>query len=91
MEKIYILKFNEEFIRNYDDDSDKGYTFEVDADYPKNLHDLRSDLPLLPERMKTNKCNKLACNLYDKNNYVIPIRSLRQASNHRLIFKEFIE
>ena len=45
---------------------DKGYIFEVDVEYPKDLHDLHSDLPVLPERMKINKCNKLVCNLYDK-------------------------
>ena len=39
---------------------------EVDVKYSKNLHDLHSDLPFLPERMKIGKCNKLVCNLYDK-------------------------
>ena len=39
--------------------------------------------------MKVNKCNKLACNLYDKNNYVVHIRSLKQALNHELILKKF--
>ena len=43
-----------------------GYTFEVDAEYPKDLLNLHSDLPFLSERMKIKKCNKLACNLYDK-------------------------
>ena len=38
--------------------------------------------------MKINKCNKLACNLYDKNNYVVHIRSLKQALNHGLILKK---
>ena len=32
-----ILKFNEEFIENYDEDSDKGYILEVDVEYPKHL------------------------------------------------------
>ena len=82
------LKFNEEFIKNYDEDSDKGYIFEVDVEYPKNLHDLHSDLPFLPERMKISKCNKLVYNLYDKNNYVVHIRSLKQALNHGLILKK---
>ena len=54
----------------------------------KNLHDLHIDLPFLPERMKIDKCNKLVCNLYDKNNYVVYIRSLKQALKHALILKK---
>ena len=38
--------------------------------------------------MKINKCNKLVCDLYDKNNYVFHIRSLKQALNHDLILKK---
>ena len=38
--------------------------------------------------MKINKCNKLVCNLYDKNSYVVHIRSLKQALNHSLILKK---
>ena len=53
-------------MKNYDGDSTKGYILEVDIEYFKNLHDLHSDLPFLPEKMKNNKCNKLARNLYDK-------------------------
>ena len=30
-----LSKFNEIFIRNYDQNSDKGYSLEVDTDYPK--------------------------------------------------------
>ena len=74
-----MLNFNEDFIKNYDEDSDKGYILEVDVEYPKNLLDLRSDLSFLLERMKINKCNKLVCNLYDKNSYVVHIRSLKKA------------
>ena len=46
-----MLKLNEEFIKNYNEDSEKGYIFEVDVEYLKNLHDLHSDLPVIPERM----------------------------------------
>ena len=38
--------------------------------------------------MKTNKCNKLVCNLYDKNKYVIHIRVLKQALDHGLILRK---
>ena len=86
--KKNMLKFNEESIKTYDAESDKGYTFEVDVEYPKNLNNLHSDLPFFPERIKINKCRKLVCNLYDKNNYVVNIRSLKQALNHGLILKK---
>ena len=75
-------------LRNYDEDSDKGYILEVDVEYLKNLHDLHSDLPFLPERMKISKCSKLVCNLYDKDNYVVHIRPLKQALDHGLVLKK---
>ena len=59
---------NEEFIKNYNEKDKKGYILEVDIKYPKKLHDLHSDLLLLPERMEINKCKKLVCNLYNKKN-----------------------
>ena len=81
-------KFTKEFIKNFDEDSNKGYMVEVDVKYPKNLHGLHEDSPFLPERMKIGKCKKLACNLYDKKTYVVHIRSLKQALNHGLILKK---
>ena len=81
-------EIDEDFIKNYDKNSDKGYILDIDVEYPKNLHDLHSDLPFLPERMKTDKCKKLVCNLYDKKSYVVHIRSLKQALNHGLILKK---
>ena len=50
-----LSKIDEDFIRNYNKDSDKGYILEVDVEYPKNLYDLHGDLPFLPERMKIDK------------------------------------
>ena len=47
---------NEDFIKNYDENNDKGYIFEVDVKNPKRLHKLHSDLPFLSERMEVNKC-----------------------------------
>ena len=59
---------DEKFIKNYDENSDKGYILEVDIKYPEKLHDLHSDLPFLPRKMKINDCKKLVCNLYNKKN-----------------------
>ena len=52
---INLSKLDEYFIKNYDEDSDKEYILELDVKYPKNFHDLRSELPFLPERMKMQK------------------------------------
>ena len=60
-----LFKIDEDFIENYNEDNDKRYILEADVEYPKNLHDLHSDLPFLLERMKIDKCNKLVCNMYD--------------------------
>ena len=85
----YVSKIDEDFIKNYAEDSDKGYILQVDVEYPKNLHDLHSDLPFLPERIKIDKCNKLVCSLYHKKTMLFI--SLKQALNHGLILKKFIE
>ena len=77
-------EINEKFIKNYDENSDKGYILEEDIKYPKKLHDLHSDLPFLPKRMKIDKRKKLVCNLRNKKKYVVYIKSLKQALNHGL-------
>ena len=59
---------NEEFIKNYNENNNKGYILEVDVKYLKKLHDLHCDLPFLPKRMKIDKCKKLVCNLHNKKN-----------------------
>ena len=81
-------KINEEFIKNYDENNDKGYILEVDVKYPKRLHKLHSDLPFLLKRMKIDKCEKLVCNLLNKKKYVVHIKSLKQALNHGLKLKK---
>ena len=79
-------KSDEPFIKDYDENSNKGYFLEVYVEYPENLFNLHSDLWFLPERDKIIKCNKLICNIHDKENYVVHIRALKQALNHGLIF-----
>ena len=80
--------FTSDFIRNYDLNSDKGYVFYADIIYPKELYELRKDLPFLPDRMEVNKVNKLVASVHDKTNYVIHIYALKQALNHGLILKK---
>ena len=83
-----MLKVNEDFIKNYDEDSDIGYIFEADVKYHKRLHNLHCNLPFFPERMKINKCNKLVCNLRDKKNYAVQIRSLKKALDYGIILNK---
>ena len=47
-----LSKFNEDFIKNYDKNSNKAQFLEVDIDYPKELFNHHKDLPFLPERKK---------------------------------------
>ena len=54
-----IISILYKFIRNYDENSDKGHFLEVDVDYPKKSFDLHKDLPFLLERKKVNKVEKL--------------------------------
>ena len=61
-----LSKFNKDFIKNYDEHSDKGYFLKVDVEYPKNLFNLHTDSPFLPEREKIGKCNKLVCDFHYK-------------------------
>ena len=42
-----VSKFDEDFIKKYNKNSYKGYIFEVNVKYPKNVRDLPSDLPFL--------------------------------------------
>ena len=65
-----LSQFNEGFIRNYDENSDIGYFFEVDFDYPEKLFNPHKALPFLPERKKVNKVEKLTCSIKDKEKYV---------------------
>ena len=51
-----LPQFQEKFIKNYDEDSNKGYFldnifFQI-LKYLKSLHNLHRDLPFLPERKK---------------------------------------
>ena len=75
-------------MKNYNEENDEEYFLEVDVQYFEKLHETVDDLPFLPERMKIEEMEKLVANLNDKTEYVIHIRSLKQALNHRLVLKK---
>ena len=58
-------QFNDDFVNNYTEESNKGYFLEVDVQYLENLHELHYDFSFLPYRIK--KVEKTAANLHDKN------------------------
>ena len=56
----------------------KGYIFEVDLEYPKDLWKSHNDYPLAPEKLKVNGVEKLISHFKPHENYVIHYRNLRQ-------------
>ena len=62
----------------------KGYLLEVDVSYPEDLHDPHNGLPLMCEKRKIHRVQKLVPNLYNKKKYVIYIAALNQALKHGL-------
>ena len=81
-------QFNEDFIKSYREESDKVHFLKVNVQYTKKLHELHNDLPLLPERMKIEKVEKLVANLLDKTEYLIHISNLKQVLNRGLVLKK---
>jgi hypothetical protein len=75
-------------VENIDKNSSTGYIYEVDLDYPRELHYLHNELPFCPESIKSpeSQCNikKLIPNLYRKEKYVIHFQNLKQALEHGL-------
>ena len=72
-------RFNEDFIRNYNEESDEEYFLEVNIQYTEKLLELHNDLPFLKEKMKIEKFKKLVANFHDKSEYVIYIKNLKQS------------
>ena len=67
-----------------------GYLLEVDAEYPKELHENYNELQFLTDRMKIGKVEKLVPNLKDKKGYVVHIKTLNQALTHGLKLKKVL-
>ena len=83
-----LSKFDERFIKNYNENSNEEYFLEVDVEIPKNLFSLHKDLSYLLERKKLEKVKKLVCGIEDREKYVVHIITLKQALNHGLKLKK---
>ena len=47
-------------------DTNIGFIFEVDLDYPEPLWDLHNDYPLAPEKVKVDKIDNLFAHFFQK-------------------------
>ena len=82
VDKTSVLKLLEK------KDTNQGFIFEVDLDYPKSLWKSHNDYPLAPERIKIDKTDKLICSFLPKKNYVFHYRNLKQHLEEGMILKK---
>lgn len=68
-------EFTTEKILELDDYAETGHIFEVDLEYPPELHDAHNDYPFCAEKAQVpgskSKIKKLLLTLHNKKNYVI--------------------
>ena len=81
--------FDENFIKNYSDSSDKGY-LEVDGKCSKEFNDSYNYLPFLPERVKIKKCQTHVRNFYDSRKVCCAHKNFKTSTKYELILKKCI-
>ena len=79
MKHLNLMKIS---LKNYNIDSDERYFLEIDVQYLRKLHDFHNDLPILPERMKIGKVEKLVAKLNNKHTHDIHKRNVKKALKH---------
>ena len=67
-------------------DTNQGFIFEVDLDYPESLRDSHNDYPLAPDKLKGN--DKLICSFLPKRHYVVHYKNLKQYLQEGMILKK---
>ena len=74
VDKTSVLKLLEK------KDTNQGFIFEVDLEYPSSLWKSHNDYPLAPERIKIDKVDKLICSFLPKKNYVLHYKKFEAIS-----------
>ena len=69
-------------------DTNKGYIFEVDLEYPKKLWNSHNDYPLGPEKIKVDNVEKLICSFKPKIRYVLHYQNLKQYLKQGMVLKK---
>ena len=59
-------------------DTNIGYIFEVDLEYPQELWKCHSDYPLTSEKLKIDNVEKHVGSFYTKHSYVLHHKNLKQ-------------
>ena len=62
----YLSDFNEDFMKNYHENSDKGYFLEVDVEYPKKYEVLIKTCHFYLNEKELEKVEKLFCSIEDR-------------------------
>ena len=52
-------QFKADFLKNYKNESEEEYFFEVDIQYPEKSHKLHNDLPYLTDKLNIEKSKSL--------------------------------
>ena len=69
-------------------DTNQGYIFEVDLEYPESLWESHNDYPLAPEKIKVDKIEKLICSFKPKTHYALHYKNLKQCLEEGMILKK---
>ena len=88
LQKLPVNGFEQikDFVKKHNEESNEGYFLEVDVQYLEKLDEFHNDLLFLSERKKVEKVEMLVANLYEKTEYALHIRNLKQTLNHGLVF-----
>ena len=80
LKQVELSKFNEEFIKNYDENGNQDIFLKWIFDYSKELFNLHKDLPVLHKSKKVNNSEKLISDIEDKKNICYSRKSFKTST-----------